>query len=190
MQVLKDDIRASIIKAASDEFYVKGYIGSSMRDIAKRAGVSLSNPYNYFPNKNELFSEVTTPMRNTITEIFNESVNSGFSTGNEFNGYAEKLAERLAQLSEENRKSIIILMEKSEGTESGMTKEEISSMLEKHFAEELGADDSCVYKLIASNFLSGILAILKEDNNLNIENGLKKYLKYHISGVASLKGRG
>lgn len=189
MQVLKDDIRDKLIIAATDEFFVKGFNGASMRDIAKRADVSLSNTYNYFPGKKELFSEVTSPIRNNIFELFNDFVTSGISNETEFNHYVEQLAERLSQLTEANCKSIIILLEKSEGTEFGITKEQISYMLEKHFAAELGDDDGCVYKLIASNFISGILAILKEDNNLIIKKSLEKYLKYHISGISGLKLR-
>ena len=185
MQVLKDNIRNNIVKAATDEFYVRGFSDASMRNIAKHAGVSLSNTYNYFTSKNELFSEVTSPMRNNILGLFDESINSGFSTEHEFNDYVEKLAESLARLSEVNRKAIVILLEKSEGTTSGMTKEIISNMLEKHFAAELGDDDGCVYKLIASNFISGILAILKEDSTLNIKRSLKNYLRYHISGISA-----
>jgi AcrR family transcriptional regulator len=46
---------ARILAAASLLFTRKGYNGTSMRDIAAEAGVSLGNIYNYFGTKEELF---------------------------------------------------------------------------------------------------------------------------------------
>ena len=51
MQVLKDDIKKRILNAAKQEFAKRGFIKTSMRDIAKGAGVGVGNLYNYFPSK-------------------------------------------------------------------------------------------------------------------------------------------
>ena len=44
-----------ILAAASDLFTRQGFHGTSTRDIAARAGVSLGNIYNYFGTKEEVF---------------------------------------------------------------------------------------------------------------------------------------
>lgn len=44
-----------ILQAASDLFTTQGFHGTSTRDIAAQAGVSLGNIYNYFGTKEELF---------------------------------------------------------------------------------------------------------------------------------------
>ena len=44
-----------ILQAASDLFTTQGFHGTSTREIAAKAGVSLGNIYNYFGNKEELF---------------------------------------------------------------------------------------------------------------------------------------
>lgn len=49
---------AAILNAALDAFGAEGFNGASMRDVAKRAGTSLSNLYNYFPSKSDLLAEV------------------------------------------------------------------------------------------------------------------------------------
>lgn len=49
---------AAILNAALDAFGAKGFHGASMRDIARGAGTSLSNLYNYFPSKSELLAAV------------------------------------------------------------------------------------------------------------------------------------
>lgn len=49
---------AAILNAALEAFGRKGFNGASMRDVAKLAGTSLSNLYNYFPSKSRLLAEV------------------------------------------------------------------------------------------------------------------------------------
>ena len=55
MQILKDDIKNKILKAALAEFGEFGYLNSSMRRIAGSAGITTGNIYRYFKNKDELF---------------------------------------------------------------------------------------------------------------------------------------
>lgn len=57
-QVLKEEIRNKIIKTAKEAFLEKDFLSVSMREIAKRSGVSLSNIYNYFPSKDSLLEGV------------------------------------------------------------------------------------------------------------------------------------
>jgi TetR/AcrR family transcriptional regulator, cholesterol catabolism regulator len=49
---------AAILNAALDAFGENGFNGASMRDVARGAGTSLSNLYNYFPSKAQLLAEV------------------------------------------------------------------------------------------------------------------------------------
>jgi AcrR family transcriptional regulator len=49
---------AAILNAALDAFGAEGFNGASMRTVARRAGTSLSNLYNYFPSKSGLLAEV------------------------------------------------------------------------------------------------------------------------------------
>ena len=47
---------AAILNAAIHAFGTKGFNGASMRDVARGAGTSLSNLYNYFPSKSKLLA--------------------------------------------------------------------------------------------------------------------------------------
>ncbi|GAA1192051.1 TetR/AcrR family transcriptional regulator [Prauserella alba] len=49
---------ATILNAALQAFGTSGFNGASMRDVAKGAGTSLSNLYNYFPSKSKLLAAV------------------------------------------------------------------------------------------------------------------------------------
>lgn len=48
--------RAPILKAAAALFRRQGFHGTSIREIAEKAGVSLGNIYNHFPTKERLFA--------------------------------------------------------------------------------------------------------------------------------------
>lgn len=62
MQTLKNDIRENILKTARHRFARKGFLKSSMREIAAASGVGVGNIYNYFPNKDAIFVEVVRPV--------------------------------------------------------------------------------------------------------------------------------
>lgn len=57
---------AVILNAALQAFGTSGFNGASMRDVAKGAGTSLSNLYNYFPSKSKLLAAV---LRHAIEEL-------------------------------------------------------------------------------------------------------------------------
>ena len=48
----------ALLAAASTEFAAQGYDGTSIRDIAARAGVSLSALYHYYPGKQALLAAI------------------------------------------------------------------------------------------------------------------------------------
>ena len=66
MQRKKTLVKNLILKTAEDEFCLKGYMHTSIRGIAKRAGVSAANMYNYFRSKDELFEAVLNPVLSDI----------------------------------------------------------------------------------------------------------------------------
>ena len=50
----KKDTKNQIISKARDIFWKKGYLGTSMKDIAKSIGCKPANLYNYFQSKEQL----------------------------------------------------------------------------------------------------------------------------------------
>lgn len=68
----KDDIHRRILQAARGEFLQKGFKDTSMRTISRLSGVTLSNIYNYFRDKDEIFRAVLTPLLNAFEQLFAE----------------------------------------------------------------------------------------------------------------------
>lgn len=69
MQTLKSNIREMIWKAARGKFARKGFLKTSMRDIADAAGMGVGNVYNYFAGKDELFQAVVRPVTDEFKRL-------------------------------------------------------------------------------------------------------------------------
>jgi AcrR family transcriptional regulator len=61
MQTKKSEIRQNILTESKKEFFKYGFEGMSIRRVASSAGISPSNIYNYFKNKDEIFCEIVKP---------------------------------------------------------------------------------------------------------------------------------
>ncbi|MCR4592169.1 MAG: TetR/AcrR family transcriptional regulator [Bacteroidaceae bacterium] len=62
MQIKKVHTREMIVEVAKREFLKKGFAKASMREIAKGACIGVSNLYNYFQSKDELFRYIVLPL--------------------------------------------------------------------------------------------------------------------------------
>ncbi|MDR0363496.1 MAG: TetR/AcrR family transcriptional regulator [Bacteroidales bacterium] len=66
MQEFENEIEKRIVEAAKQAFLEKGYLGASMRDIAKAAGVNVAMLNYYFRSKDRLFDMIFTEQLNLI----------------------------------------------------------------------------------------------------------------------------
>ena len=73
MQYSKDDIQKEILKAAEKVFLENGFPKASMREIAQEAQVGLSNIYNYFKNKDDIFCTVVRPVISAFERMLRTS---------------------------------------------------------------------------------------------------------------------
>ena len=72
MQYPKDDIQKEIMKAAEKVFLENGFPKASMREIAQEAQVGLSNIYNYFKSKDDIFCTVVRPVISAFERMLHE----------------------------------------------------------------------------------------------------------------------
>ena len=72
MQTLKSDIRIRILSAAKEQFVQRGYLKTSMREIADAVDVGVGNLYNYFENKDELFCVILRPVSDALERMLQE----------------------------------------------------------------------------------------------------------------------
>jgi TetR/AcrR family transcriptional regulator, mexJK operon transcriptional repressor len=78
MRPLVDDSRSArkrkaILEAATEVFYRKGYLGTSMDEIAALAAVSKQTVYKHFADKQRLFGEIVLRTTDEIDALFTEA---------------------------------------------------------------------------------------------------------------------
>ena len=118
MRVLKDDIYNAILTAARAEFIRKGFKDASMRDIARRANVGLSNIYNYFRNKDEIFLAVVSPAKESIFAYVkrqHNEENMDFDLMSTIH-HQERTIEEYIRLLDKYREELRVLLYHSEGS--------------------------------------------------------------------------
>ena len=140
MQVSKDYIRDSIIEASKSLFLRKGYNKVSMREIADKSKVGLSNIYNYFENKNDLFRVVVQPALNVFKDIeirhTQESMRLLDIQSDKF--IVQSFKERLARI-KNNKEAITILLFHSQGSSYEKFREEFTDRLTKMMRESFAS---------------------------------------------------
>ncbi len=134
MQYPKENIRNRILIIARKEFLIHGYKGTSMRTIAKNTEVSLSNIYNYFKNKDEIFREVLTPVITDLDKIIDSHNNEDNLDIKIFESreYLKKHTMIFVELILQYREELKILFLNSHGSElEGFTEEYIEKNTKK-----------------------------------------------------------
>ena len=198
MQTLKDEVRNNIIAAAVREFDEQGYEKASMRTIAKAAGISVSNTYNYYPGKEQLFSSIVEPVFNQVKELFRKSMQASLKqglSGSNFQSFIDGVVASLLQMDARQRQLLIILAEKSGGTRYEKAKEEMVGLIKMQLTETVRRPGSAnieenqgyMLNIIAANYIDGLLKILKDYRSKEwAEENLRVLLTYHVNGIKAL----
>ena len=69
----------SILRIAAEEFADKGFAGTAISSIAKKAGVSVGVIYKYYAGKEDLFNACVAKSLGTMEEVLNTAKTSGGS---------------------------------------------------------------------------------------------------------------
>ena len=181
-QVLKEEIRYRIIKAARNAFYEKGYRSASIKEIAEAAGIPAGLVYSYFSSKKDLFNKVVQP----VLDLLNETILHELPERPEQNLYDRELPAILKCI-EFYRKEIVILIDKSEGSEMQAVKEDIIRDVTHHLRITpflSGTDfDEIFYHILATNFMEGIFEIARHYKDKPwAEKILNLLIRQHLYG--------
>lgn len=118
MQIKKNHIRKKILEEAEKLFLEKGFSGASLRAIAIESETSLSNLYNYFSSKDDLFAEILNPIVE-MTDFFMKKISDISLPENmiiqKFDKERENI-EKFIFLLDKNREMLRLLVEGSAGS--------------------------------------------------------------------------
>ena len=170
-QRLKDESRQAIINSAKEEFLEKGYKNASMRNIAKKANMTVGNLYRYFPSKedinrmivgdtlkeiNDIIRNITSDSVSMETRVFNIKADV-----NELSDVMNQLADRLVDVYQMHKIEFNILM-----MNSGVNKEliewfskAINSLIDQHFPIEGFSNEKTI---LSRSYAISIFAGMRE----------------------------
>lgn len=136
VQVLKDEIRLAILRAAQDEFMRHGYPGASIKRIAEAVGISAGNLYRYYAGKEEIFEVVVGPVYQELEHMLshNENESTEDIRGLSIGVLVEMIIQAFDGLTNRYRIPLLILVDGSKGTRH----ENAIQKLYKIFADHIG----------------------------------------------------
>lgn len=106
-RTLNQEKKEAILKAAIEEFFIKGYDASSMDSISKNANVSKATVYNHFKNKEELLLSIAKIFKSRIENSFKYTYSNEKNITEQLHEIAQKEISFLS--SNENIKLIQIM---------------------------------------------------------------------------------
>lgn len=186
MQILKEEVRITILVSARKLFTERGYLRTTLKDIAIESHISKSNIYNYFKTKEELLDELTFACKCNLNTIMN------FLQNNRFEG-ADNLKNALLNIIFQyiipEREGMIILYEKEL---EDLEKPYVSSLLKiinSMVVPDLTIEENKqVIHIIVENLVKGYIDILKStEDKSEIEYRMLVLTEYHIGGLANMK---
>lgn len=93
----KEDKKESILQAAGRVFYLKGFEGTKMEDVAREAGIGKGTVYEYFASKLELFNETVAYHRDKYLDNVEKSMAKGRTLRDKFIALAKTQTETVRE---------------------------------------------------------------------------------------------
>jgi len=171
VQRLKDDIRENILKTALGEFADKGFEKASMREIALKAGITVGNMYRYFENKSQLFSSIVGPVYNKLVDLIVTYDPVACQQPGSVTSLEDEVADLVTRVYAEHKTVLLILLDKSSGSDYKNAKEKLILLLQERIRTSLLPQinqhatvigDPIFPRIMAIGFWEGLIAILKE----------------------------
>ena len=174
MQVLKEEVRQKIKKAALYEFERNGYQKTSMRSIALSAGVTVGNIYRYFKNKDDIFNVIIQPAFQEIYKFIDEFArfkNTTLSQKKQKDNFIKTFEESLIRIYNQHRSELVILLNGSKGSQMDNAREQIISLIAGRIKKEafprmekkrIMAEDDFLAQILATSFIEGISLVLNK----------------------------
>ena len=194
----------NIQQAAMAEFLDKGFLGASLRQIVKNAGVTTGAFYGYFSSKEALFASIVEPHAAALMGKFMEA-QTDFAELPE-----EEQPERMGEVSGQcvrwmveyicqHRQPVKLLLCRAEGTSyehfvHNMVEVEVESTLQymevlRHLGRDIPELNRSLCHIIASGMFNGLFEIVIHD--MPLEQALRdveQFRSFYTGGWLKLMG--
>jgi len=197
MQVLKEETRNQILESTRQDIITYGIDNISLRRIARNIGMSPSNIYNYFKNKEELIESIVLPGIQQIDKLFSDISNNRLEfnlkeINNSKSDFAklsvEQLAVKIFELYKKLDVAVIIILGSEQYIES-INKwicNTLYNNYEHYFVDECNEFEKKFFvELISFAIIQGFKKVLDNaeyciENNINVPKMLERYLKIFL----------
>lgn len=199
MQTPKEEIRNSLLESAGKLFLRKGFLKTSMREIAGDAGVGLANIYNYFRSKDEIFRTVVLP----VTLAFEQMAHHHDSRGTDVlemytEPYLRKATDEYVTLINSHRKKLEILLFRAQGSSledfreqytdrtTATVKEWLAEMKHRHPALNIGVSDFSIHLHTVWMFTLFEEIIMHRVRPREMKQVIAEYIRFETTGWKEL----
>ena len=189
-----------IQEAAMTEFLDKGFLGASLRQIVKNAGVTTGAFYGYFSSKEALFASIVEPHAKALMGRFMEAQISFAElpeeqqlehTGMESGTYPDWMGQ--------HREPVKLLLTRVEGTSyehfvHNMVEVEVESTLRymevlRHLGRDVPELSRSLCHIIASGMFSGLFEIVVHDMpREQAQRDVEQFRQFYTGGWLKLMG--
>ena len=205
MEEKSPDTLEKIQQAALEEFSEKGFLGASLRQIVKNAGVTTGAFYGYFSSKEALFASLVEPHAAALMGRFMEAQTSfaelpeeeqpahmGESSGR----YVEWMVDYICQ----HREPVKLLLCRAEGTSyehfiHNMVEVEVESTLRymevlRRLGKGIPPMDRSLCHIIASGMFNGLFEIVIHDMpREQAHRDVTQFRTFYTAGWLELMGQ-
>lgn len=198
-QRLKDNVRQNILASAARVFADKGYRAATLADVAAHAGVTASNIYKYFPNKEGLLESLLTPalaaqlLRLVRARIRELKTRTHWPTGQAGQSLS---AHRLLSFWIAHRLTVIILLRGADGTRychvRGLLIGEMERLAARFMQQQAGgrsvpAETRFILNRLFTRTVDMIVDVLdRYDERENIERAFAAFWSYQLAGLQAV----
>ena len=205
MEEKSSDTLEKIQQAALEEFSEKGFLGASLRQIVKNAGVTTGAFYGYFSSKEALFASLVEPHAAALMGRFMEA-QTGFAElpeqeqpahmGEASRDYVDWMVDYIC----EHREPVNLLLCRAEGTSyehfvHNMVEVEVEYTLKyMEVLRRLGKDipqlDQSLCHIIASGMFNGLFEIVIHDMpREQAHRDVTQFRTFYTAGWLELMGQ-
>ena len=205
MEEKSSDTLEKIQQAALEEFSEKGFLGASLRQIVKNAGVTTGAFYGYFSSKGALFASLVEPHAAALMGRFMEA-QTGFAElpekeqpahmGEASGDYVDWMVDYICQ----HREPVKLLLCRAEGTSyehfvHNMVEVEVEYTLKymevlRRLGKKIPQLDQSLCHIIASGMFNGLFEIVIHDMpREQAHRDVTQFRAFYTAGWLELMGQ-
>jgi AcrR family transcriptional regulator len=191
-QVLKPEVRARIRDAALRTFAERGFVGTTMADVARRANVATANLYRYYGNKDALFDDVVADdVVDELERIVGRRVQT-FATLLTQDSVATDVADEMMSFWIAHRLEAVVVLAGAEGTRHEtaarrLIRLSVDTLVDSLHPTPVSDGDRGLLESIFENTGRTLARVLiQNDTSTTIRAAVTSFWHYQIAGLTAL----